>query len=354
MATKPANYKDEKPSPASLETILESIVSFFTPQSSREAFQEDMREFRETTPGNIRYVKKAALSLSRIIPGKTLLAFSVPLAAADAFALCLSFAGAPASYALLAGFIVVLVVLRLRDAHTYPCETAPEAFLDAVISTTCLVATLILIAAISSSPILTTRDMLRGLLSSLAILALLRMIFRRTDPNKEYEPRELAVQSYEMATWLNAIWACAWVALMWTDLPVPYHLNFFFGFMPYLIVFRSYRSRQEGIGFPKKDEIPVSVVLGNNERAELMRKLNLLWLPKGIVDEVLFFAVIALQFATSVLASPVVDRFRLGANFTASVMLLIVWGYIRRANRAAGRLVQAELDKLAAAEARTV
>ena len=41
-----------------------------------------------------------------------------------------------------------------------------------------------------------------------------------------------------------------------------------------------------------------------------------------------------------------VDRFRLGANITASLMLAIVWRYIRKFNRSARRLLQAEIDDL--------
>ena len=75
--------------------------------------------------------------------------------------------------------------------------------------------------------------------------------------------------------------------------------------------------------------------------------------PKGLKSQVEghcrrgpFFAVLVFQLAAGIVSHSDVDRFRLGANITASLMLAIVWRYIRKFNRSARRLLQAEIDDL--------
>ena len=72
-------------------------------------------------------------------------------------------------------------------------------------------------------------------------------------------------------------------------------------------------------------------------------------MTEGIVAEALFFAVIVVQFVVAILASPVVDWVRVGTNFSASLMLVVVWRYIRKANRTAAHRIQAEIERLAIA-----
>ena len=72
-------------------------------------------------------------------------------------------------------------------------------------------------------------------------------------------------------------------------------------------------------------------------------------MPEGIGED-LFFAVVVVQFVVAILASPVVDWVRVGTNFSASLMLVMVWRYIRKANRTSAQLIQAEIDRLASAE----
>ena len=256
--------------------ILEAIVSFLTPRSSREALLEDLREDYETSPRYMRYAGKSARALSRLIPGRALLAFNAALVTAQAGALCASFAGAPLSFAMGFGLSLGLAVLVLRDGHTYPSETPAEAVLDALMAVTFVLASQILIAIMAQAEVLPARIILRGSMSSLTALSLLRMIFRRPDGKKEYGPRELAEQSYRMACRLNLIWSIAWIALIMTntDAPVP-GLDFFFGAIPAVIVGMGYRLRQEGLSRPRKSDAPASI-LGNHERDEIIRKRSLL------------------------------------------------------------------------------
>ena len=95
-------------------------------------------------------------------------------------------------------------------------------------------------------------------------------------------------------------------------------------------------------------EVPQSF---NPERDELVRKLSWMWLPKGTVAELLFFAVVTSQWIGGLVTHRAEDRLSVAADGAALFMLFVVWRYLRRANREAGRLLQAEIDKLDQAEA---
>ena len=95
-------------------------------------------------------------------------------------------------------------------------------------------------------------------------------------------------------------------------------------------------------------EVPQSF---NPERDELVRKLSWMWLPKGILSELLFFAVVTSQWIGGLVTHRAEDRLSVAADGAALFMLFVVWRYLRRANREAGRLLQAEIDKLDQAEA---
>ena len=60
---------------------------------------------------------------------------------------------------------------------------------------------------------------------------------------------------------------------------------------------------------------------------------------------------VAAQFVVDVLRPSAVDWIRLGTGFTSSLMLAIVWRYIRRVNRTAGGLIEAEVAGLVAPKA---
>src|SRR5262249_54862991 len=104
------------------------------------------------------------------------------------------------------------------------------------------------------------------------------------------------------------------------------------------------RLRQDSLSSPhmKKPES----IRHNRERAELVRKLSWMWQPKGIVSELLFFALVTAQLVAGLFSEPAVDRQRVLANAIDLFMLFVVWRLLRRANRTAGRLLEAEIKKL--------
>ena len=126
-------------------------------------------------------------------------------------------------------------------------------------------------------------------------------------------------------------------------------LDFIFGGAPPVIIAMDIRLRQQTLTGPnfKKPES----LIRNTERDELVRKLSWMWLPKGILSELLFFAVVTSQWIGGLLTHPAEDRLSIAADGAAMFMLFVVWRYLRRANREAGRLLQAEIDKLDQAEA---
>ena len=53
-------------------------------------------------------------------------------------------------------------------------------------------------------------------------------------------------------------------------------------------------------------------------------------------------------FVVDVLRPSAVDWIRLSTGFTSSLMLAIVWRYIRKVNRDSGKLIRAEINGLVA------
>src|SRR5262249_38694549 len=103
--------------------------------------------------------------------------------------------------------------------------------------------------------------------------------------------------------------------------------------------------RQQGFKRTQKADILKS--LFGQDKQDLERKRNNLWTPKGIFAEVVFFGIVVAQFLASIYLSRQFDALRTGACSTAALMLFMIWRYVRKANRRADILLEAELDKLA-------
>jgi len=319
--------------------ILEAIVSAVVPHTLREDVLGDLRRGYKSP---LQFIRESVKALSRVIPGRVRRSFNVALVCGQVCALCFFFLGAPFSAGLVTGLILALVVLALRDGHTFPAESPGEALLDAVMAVTFVAVAQVLIGAMSAVPRTQPLIMWWGGGASLTTLFLLRMIFRQKKPD---QPREYAENSYRTACVMNIMWLIAWIALMFTNPDSSSHIiNILTAGLPIVIIAADFRAGQQGMSGPGRRKIPP--IFYNREREELMRKLSMLWRSKGIAAEVLFFAVLVFQLAAGIVSHSDVDRFRLGANITASLMLAIVWRYIRKFNRSARRLLQAEIDDL--------
>jgi hypothetical protein len=184
--------------------------------------------------------------------------------------------------------------------------------------------------------------MLRGSAAGITTLFVLRMICRDPEPKT---PRENAERCFRVVFAMNCMWVMAWIALASTspDSSIGV-LNFLFGAVPPVIIVMDMRLRQDSLSSAhvKKPES----MLHNRERVELVRKLGWMWLPKGIVSELLFFAVVMSQLVAGFFSQPAADRLRVVANAIALFMLFIAWRYLRRANRKTGDLLEAEIDKI--------
>ncbi|HYR85848.1 MAG TPA: hypothetical protein VE422_17290 [Terriglobia bacterium] len=326
--------------------ILKAIVTAAVPHSLREDVLGDLwRGYR--SPG--KFIKESAKALSTLLPGRLRRSFNIALVSGQACALCLFFLGAPFSAGLIAGLLLALGLLSLRDAHTYPAESPGEAFMDAFMAVTFVVVAQLLIGAMSAFATAQPLTIWRGGAASFSTLFLLRMAFHQKKPDG---PREHAEHSYRMACVMNVMWLIAWVALLFTNPDSSFHsLNILTAGLPVLIIAAEYRGALKGMSGPGADHVPKSI-FQDHEREELMRKRSLLWMPRGILAEVLFLAVMVVQFAAGIVSHPDFDRFRLGTNIVASLMLAVVWRYVRKANRSAWRLIQAEIDRLDAKAAR--
>ena len=150
---------------------------------------------------------------------------------------------------------------------------------------------------------------------------------------------------------LDGMWLAAWYALAFANAsPSSSVLDGVFGFAPIAIIGMDYRSRQAGLSRPGATHVPGSV-FQDHKRESLVYKLSLLWIPKGIVAEVLFFGVVVMEPVREIFGTPAVDWLRVETDAIALLLLFLVWRYLRKMNRSAGQLLQAQIDKLDEAKA---
>jgi hypothetical protein len=294
----------------------------------------------------MQFLRKAARDLWRIIPGQAWTAFNGALVGGQIFGLVVCFLGAPFSLGLVAGILGGLIILSLRDGHTHPGETPRETLMDAIVVVVFIVASQLFTAYMASQPAVPRDVMLRGSAAGFTMLFVLRMIMR--DPETS-TPLEKAERCFRVVFAMNAMWCIAWIALLLTNRESSVAgLDLIFGFAPPVIIAMDFRSRQDSLSSPhfKKAEV------GNAQREELVRKLSWMWLPKTILSEVLFFAVVTAQWIGGFVTHPAVDRQRSTANGAALFMLFVVWRPLRRANRETGELLKAEIKKIDQAEAK--
>jgi len=337
----PDSVDDEKKAPPE---ILEAILYTVTPRKLRPQLKQDFRATYKS-PGQL--VRKAAKDLSRLIPGFAWNAFDGALVGAQLFALVVCFLGAPFTVGLIAGLLMGVLILCLRDGHTDPGETPVEALMDAIVVVVFIVASQLFDAYVTSGPPLPLDVIIRGSAAGVMMLFVLRMIMR--DP-KPATPRETAERGYNVVFAMNAMWGTAWLAIICTSPDSGIHIvNYMCGVLPPVIVFMDMRLRQNSLA-PLNAEMPKSL-FSNREKAELVRKLSWMWMPKWIASEILFLSMIALYTVAVPLTNSAADRVRVIANAIALLMLFVVWRPLRRANRTAGRLLQAEIAKLDRAEA---
>ena len=332
--------EDEKKAPPQ---ILENIATTITPRTLREPLKQD---FRETYKSSIQFIRKAARDLSRVIPGHIWNTFNGPLVGGQLFALVVGFLGAPFSIGLAAGILLGLIILCLRDGHTFPGETPREALLDAIVVVMFIVASQLFTAYMTSQPALPGDVMVRGSAAGFTMLFVLRMIMRDPKPSTPWEKAE---RCFNVVFAMNAMWCITWIGLVWTNAESSVAgLDFIFGAAPPVIIAMDFRSRQDSLSSPHFKK----AVVGNPKRDELVRKLSWMWLPKSILSELLFFAVVTAQWIGGVVTHPAAERLPVTANGAALFMLFVVWRLLRRANRKAGDLLQAEIGKLDRAEAK--
>ena len=199
---------DEKKAPPE---ILETILHTITPRTLRPQLKQDFRATYKS-PGQL--VRKAAKDLFHLIPGLVWNEFQGVLVGAQQFALVVSFLGAPFSIGLVAGFLAGLIILCLRDGHTYPGETPREALLDAVVVVVFIVVSQLFTAYLTSQPALPRDVMLRGGAAGVTMLFVLRTIFRDPKPKK---PKENAERCFQVVFAMNCMWLITWIALVWTS-----------------------------------------------------------------------------------------------------------------------------------------
>ena len=321
-------------------STAESVVSFFSPRSSREQILGDLREWYATTPGNPNYAERSLKILSRAIPGKIILAFNAALFVGQACALAVSFAGASMSLSLLAGLIAALLALAVRDGYMYPFETPGEVLADALIAVTLLISSMEIMAVLASAPVVPIDVMLRGGAASLVSLFLVRLVLRKKRPG--FDPTAAA---YRSACVLNIMWAAAWALIQISGSPEDSRVYDVFLVLSVFVVGGSYKLRQKGINRMRKSNI-IRFLHDDHDLNELERKLGMLWVPDGLTAEALGFACVLGQFAASILLPPQVDWLRAATTLVSSLLLFWLWRYIRNANRDAASLICTEIQKL--------
>jgi hypothetical protein len=323
--------------------ILEAIVTLLTPRSLREDVLGDLRR-KYKSPRQ--FVELAVSMLSELIPGRIRNSFDYALYTGQAFALSVSFAGAPFAVGLGGGVLLALLILSLRDAHTYPAETPAEAAMDSAVAVLSVVVTVIVMASVARAPALPAPIMGRGIVAGLLTLFFLRMFFRWVPGPPTDKPRAVAERSWRMASFMNVLWLAAWVALGFANRHAGTSLvDMAFLMIPMVIITIDYLLRQKEFARPRIDEGPKSL-FENRDKTDLLWKLSVLWIPSGIRAEVLFFVAVVLILVAGIVGEADVDWLRFDTSVFALLMMFAVWRYIRKVNRSAARLIQAEIAAL--------
>jgi hypothetical protein len=328
---------------------LEQFVLSLTPRLRRAEVREALRTAYAVSPRTGALVKTAAKILVRVIPAMTVTGFVAAIFAGQIIVVTASLARYPPSIGIPAGIIAAMIPLCLRAGHHFPKPTRAEVFIDALMSMTFCIVSMLLVFVVRPLPYVPPAIMGRGVLFGVSGLTLFGLTCHAPKWNpQKYTPADCA---YRWALFLNASWAIAWFGMCWASprLSVPM-LNALFIFIPICIPTAMYRRRQQGFKRAQKSDILHSLFA--HDKQDLERKRGNLWTPKGILAEVVFFAVVVVQFVASIYLSRQFDALRAAACSTAALMLFIIWRYVRKANRRADILLAAELEKLAVQHAR--
>ena len=170
-------------------------------------------------------------------------------------------------------------------------------------------------------------------------------------PNWNPEKYTESACAYYWALALNSAWAVCWYLVMDAVPAVggSSSLDPLFGAAPILVLSGMfyYRASKDGIKIKKKDD-PDGSSLDPLKRLrhDIKRKRVVLYTFRGGLGEAVVFGSLIGNLLTQVFLRPHFDSQQFGANVVATIMLFAVWRYIRRTNRRADALLEAQLATL--------
>ncbi len=108
-----------------------------------------------------------------------------------------------------------------------------------------------------------------------------------------------------------------------------------------------YRVSKEEIHIGKKDDV-VAFSLNSRPRKihDIKRKRVILYTFRGGLGEAVAFGALAAHLLIQAYFRPNIDSMRFAANVVGVLMLVAVWRYIRRTNRRADALLEAQIEAL--------
>src|SRR5262249_45678364 len=151
---------------------LEQFVLSLTPRVRRVEVREALRTAHAVSPRTGASVKIAAKILVRIIPAMAVTAFVAAIFAGQIIIVTASLAGYPISIGVLAGVIGAMIPLWLRAGHHFPAPSPTEVFIDALMSMTFCIVSMLLVFVIRPLPYVPSTIMGGGILFGVSGLTL--------------------------------------------------------------------------------------------------------------------------------------------------------------------------------------
>lgn len=341
--------------------IIERLIAVLLPGTADDK-RDKLGDTSERHLSSREYILEAH-TVYCVVRSQIRRAFDIRLLAGEAGVLYISFAVAPVLPSLIL-IAVALGALLLRDGYIHPAKGSPdEAATDAIVAATFIVAAQVLLGLAAPALALPAGVIVRGTAIGMLAVSTWRMIFRMKSPSME--PPGPAVQSYQSAQRMNALWIAATIALIFMNTGAspaqPPVMDFLLGAIPVVVLGIAHRLRLNRLGEVAQKSAPLSLSGDAHKHVLSVKKRRLLCetdqrtlskFPWSQILENLFFVLLALPLAVTLWIwfsgqpqAASIDWTQTGANLGAFVTLLALWVYIKKLNRRAARALQNEIDE---------
>jgi len=257
----------------------------------------------------------------------------------------------------IAAVIPVLVVLRIREAMTFPGDGSPgEMTADALVGASALLISQLLLWSAAPSLVLGTVDLARGTAIGILSVSLLRVVFHLNTP-KHNPDRELAATTFTTTLRIMVMWLVFCVILLLTNLaavpatqPGRDTVLIVALFMVFTTAYR-YQSPAIGGVFDKTEP---KLSLFSAQEAEMKKMKEALWTGSDIflteLYEAVFFLLLMFPMGLAIWrwfhgVAGNVDWLQIWMNALSAGILIFLWKKIKKLSRKAAEKIDEVIEE---------